>query len=167
MKSINDIMSADLAVKILQKDEGFSENPYYDTKHIPTYGHGFVCTVNNIQCKPFDELPKVTIALEESLKRLRGLIEVNEKTFLANPDLYSAYKNCNDVRRAVLLSMAHQLGIYGVLKFKGMLHAIRITDWDGASAECLDSQAARSDAPARFKRNAQMLRTGLIHSYYE
>lgn len=161
-------MSAvELAIKILQKDEGFSDKPYYDTKHIPTYGHGFICTVDNIQCRPYDALPNVTITLEQSLDRLKGLIDVNEKTFLNNPDLYSAYKNCNDVRRAILLSMAHQLGIYGVLKFKGMLSAIRVLDWDNAAAECLDSNAARSDAPARFKRNASMLQTGILHSYYE
>lgn len=162
-KSINDIigMSAvDLAVKIEEKDEGFREKPYYDTKQIPTYGHGFVCGVR------YGPLPDKTITLSESLERLRGLSEVNEKTMLRNPDLFKAYKNCNEVQRATLLSMAHQLGIYGLLQFKGMLAALYRSDFDNAAFACMDSLAARKDAPARFARNAYMLRTGVLHDYY-
>lgn len=151
----------DIAVKIKEKDEGFREKPYYDTKQIPTYGHGFVCGVR------YGDLPDKSITLEESLIRLRSMTEANEKTMLGNPDLFKAYKNCNNVQRATLLSMAHQLGIYGVLKFKGMLAALYRSDFDRAAYECTDSQAGRSEAPARFKRNAFMLKTGELHDYYK
>jgi len=164
-------MSAvDIAVKILVKDEfdgEYSDRPYYDTKWIPTIGHGFVCIVNGKQCRPHDPLPDQRLSEADSLKRLRGLTEANEKTMLSNPDLFSAYKNCNEVRRATLLSMAHQLGIYGVILFPAMLKALRKSDFDKAAIECLDSQAARTDAPARFKRNASMLLTGNLHEYYK
>jgi len=160
-------MSAvDIAVQIKEVDEGFSETPYYDTKKIPTYGHGFVCIVNGKQCKPYDPLPKMYISEQESLKRLRGMADVNEKSFINNPDLFRAYKNCNDVQKAVLLSMAHQLGIYGVLLFKGLLNALAKKDFELAAKECLDSKAARTDAPKRFRRNAEMLKTGKLHDYY-
>ena len=155
-------MSAvDTAVKILEIDEGFSEHPYYDTKGIPTYGHGFVCGKKN------EMLPKIHIYLEDSLKRLRGLVEANEKTFLSNPDLSTAYNNCNDVQKAVLLSMAHQLGIYGVLLFKGVLGALWRSDFNKAADEILDSKAAKLDAPKRFKRNSLMIRTGKLAEYYK
>lgn len=161
-------MSAvDLAVKILEKDEGFRETPYYDTKKIPTYGHGFVCMIDGKQLRAYDDLPDLCISYEESIKRLRGLTEVNEKTFIKNPDLFAAYKNCNDVRKAVLLSMAHQLGIYGVTLFRGMLGAMYHSDFKSAAKECLESKAARVDAPERFKRNAYMIRTGELHEYYK
>lgn len=154
-------MSAvDIAVQILAIDEGFAETPYYDTKNIPTYGHGFVCGKQN------GLLPKISISLDESLKRLRGMAAVNESAFIKNPDLWRAYKNCNNVQKAVLLSMAHQLGIYGVSLFKGMLNAIANKDFELAAKECLDSKAARTDAPKRFRRNAEMLRTGTLHDYY-
>ena len=117
--------------------------------------------------KQYADLPNISITLSESLKRLHGMCEVNEKTMLSNPDLFAAYKNCNDVQRATLLSMAHQLGIYGVLLFKGMLAALYKPDFDKAAIECLDSQAAREDAPARFKRNSEMLRAGNLDSYYK
>jgi len=161
-------MSAiELAMKIEEKDEGFSEKPYYDTKKIPTYGHGFVCVVNKKLCQPYDPLPNMSITMQESLERLRGLAEVNEQTLLNNPDLSKAYNKCNDVRKATMLSMAHQLGVYGLLKFKAMLAAIAREDWDEAHDECLDSTAARLDAPARFHRNANMLRTGIMDKYYD
>ncbi len=150
----------DIAMKILERDEGFSETPYYDTKQIPTYGHGFVCG------KQYFELPDIKITLEESLKRLRGMAEANQKTMKSNPDLFAAYKNCNDVQKAVLLSMAHQLGIYGVALFKTMLGCLYHSDFKTAALECLDSKAARVDAPKRFKRNAYMIRTGVLHDYY-
>lgn len=155
-------MSAvDIAVKIEEKDEGFSETPYYDTKQIPTYGHGFVCGVR------YGPLPDKKITLEESLKRLRGLAEANEATMMRNPDLFKAYKNCNDVQRATLLSMAHQLGIYGVILFRDMLTALSNSDFEKAAIECLDSVAYRRDTPARFKRNSEMLKTGVLHGYYK
>lgn len=164
-------MSAvDLAVKILTKDEmdgKYSDKPYYDTKHIPTLGHGFVCIVNGKQCRPYDPLPDQQLSEEDSLKRLRGLAEVNEKTFINNPDLFAAYKNCNDVQKAVLLSMAHQLGIYGVTLFRGMLGALYHKDFKSAAIECMDSKAFREDARERFRRNAYMLESGLLHPYYE
>lgn len=153
--------AVDIAIKILEKDEGFREKPYYDTKNIPTYGHGFVCGGKN------DPLPKISITLPESLKRLRELVTANERTMNGNPDLFKAYEKCNEVQRAVLLSMAHQLGIYGLLKFKKLLSALYRSDFKEASNQCLDSQAAKIDAPARFKRNAEMLKTGELHSYYK
>lgn len=151
----------DTAIKILKVDEGFREKPYYDTKGIPTYGHGFVCGHKH------DPLPKISISLDESLKRLRELVSASERTMNGNPDLFKAYKNCNEVRQAVLLSMTHQLGVYGLLKFKKLLGALYRSDFDEASKQCLDSQAAKVDAPKRFIRNSEMLKTGIIHKYYQ
>jgi len=155
-------MSAiELVLKMLPVEEAYRARPYYDTKMIPTYGIGFVCG------KQYEKLPDIGITYNESIAKLRGLCEVNEKTMINNPDLFKSYSKCNDVRKAVLLSMAYQLGIYGVLKFKAMLAAIAREDWDEAHDECLDSTAARLDAPARFHRNANMLRTGIMDKYYD
>lgn len=150
----------DLATKMIAVEEGFSETPYYDTLRIPTYGHGFVCGSKN------DPLPKISITLQESLNKLRARITVDNETLCNNPDLYSAYEKCNEVRQAVMLSMSYQLGIYGVLKFKGMLSAIAKRDWEKAAKECLDSLAARQ-TPKRYVRNASMLKFGVLDAYYK
>lgn len=145
---------------MLKIEEGFRAKAYYDTKNIPTIGYGLVIG------KQYDKLSATLMTEPQAAAKLWGLCEVNEKTMIGNPDLLKAYSKCNEVRKAVLLSMSYQLGIYGVLKFKAMLAAIAREDWDEAHDECLDSTAARLDAPARFHRNANMLRTGVIDAYY-
>lgn len=65
----------------------------------------------------------------------------------------------NDARTRALLQMAFQLGINGLLKFKHMLEALRLSAWDRAYSEALDSDWARQ-TPARAQRIAGMLRNG-------
>jgi len=150
----------DIAVKILIKEEAFRATPYYDTENIPTYGYGFVCG------NKFEPLPDISITQEEALSRLANLVAVNEKTFIANPDLYRAYTPCNDNRKAILLSMAHQVGIYGVCMFKQMLGALEMADYDEAANQMLNSLADRQ-TPARWARNADQMRTGELNAYYQ
>lgn len=152
--------ASDIAVKILKIEEGFQAEPYYDTLQIPTYGYGFVCGDR------YAPLPNITISQDDALKRLAGLVDVNEKTFNSNPDLYRCYFHCNDNRKAILLSMAHQIGIYGVLKFKQMLGALENADYSGAADQMLNSLAARQ-TPARWSRNAEQMRTGELNAYYQ
>lgn len=149
----------ELAAKVIVKEEGFSALPYYDTLNIPTYGYGFVCG------KQYDPLPKISITVEGAHKKLLELIIKNQKTFASNPDLFDAYKNCNDNRQAILLSMAHQIGIYGLLKFKKMLNALYKSDFEEAAVQVANSLAA-TQTPARWKRNAQQLQSGELNKYY-
>ena len=71
----------------------------------------------------------------------------------------------NDVRQAVLGSMAYQMGQgsrasgKGLLGFKAMLAALRAEAWDVAAMEALDSRRARQ-TPGRAGREAQLLLTG-------
>lgn len=149
----------DLSAKIIIKEEGFSSLPYYDTQNIPTYGYGFVCG------KRYDPLPKISITVEDADKKLLELISATQKTFTTNPDLFDAYKNCNDNRKAILLSMAHQIGIYGLLKFKKMLAAMYKSDFNEAASQIASSLAA-TQAPARWKRNEQQMQSGELNQYY-
>jgi lysozyme len=152
--------ASELAVNILIKEEGFRDKPYYDTESIPTIGYGFVCG------NKYDPLPDITINQDEAIKKLLALVEVNEKTMINNPELYRAYSPCNENQKAILLSMAHQIGIYGILKFKKMLGVLYHADFNGAADQMLDSLAARQ-TPSRWKRNAEQMRTGELNSYYK
>ena len=73
------------------------------------------------------------------------------------PDCWS---RLDIVRQAVLVDMAYQMGGTGLAKFKNMLSAIRTADWSAAHDALLDSAVARSQAPEREERNAEMLLTG-------
>ncbi|RKK03540.1 lysozyme [Pseudoroseomonas wenyumeiae] len=64
-----------------------------------------------------------------------------------------------DNRRMVLEAMAFQLGLAGLLGFKGTLAALRRGDHEAAAAGMLASLWARQ-TPARAQRMAMMMRAG-------
>lgn len=64
-------------------------------------------------------------------------------------------------RQRALVNMAFQMGHNGLLEFKDMIRAITAGDWVRAHAEALDSKWARKDSPARARRVAFALRSGV------
>ena len=152
--------ATNIAVDMLKKEEGFRAEPYLCSEGFATYGYG--CKIG----EKYEPLPKISITEPEAAKKLIGLTEANEKTCINNPDLYRCYFHLNDNRKAVLLSIAYQIGIYGMLKFKKMLAALERADYDAAANEMLNSLAARQ-TPARWKRNAEQMRTGELNAFYQ
>lgn len=69
--------------------------------------------------------------------------------YMGNPE--------GDAADLVLLDMAYQMGVGGLLKFKKMLAAIDCEDYETAAHELLDSNYARQ-TPNRANRNAELLR---------
>ena len=61
--------------------------------------------------------------------------------------------------------MAYQMGVTGLSKFKNMLTAVELGDFDEAANQALDSRWARQ-TPERATRHAEMLRVGEILPYY-
>jgi lysozyme len=70
------------------------------------------------------------------------------------------FQNLDDVRKAVLIAMAFQLGTPGLLAFKDALAAVKDARYDEAAAHMLDSAWAKQ-TPARAKRMAEMMRQGV------
>lgn len=152
----------DLAMLILERDEGFEPEPYFCTEKYPTIGHGFRIPGTG----RYDPLPKgMRMSHAESMEKLRNVIELHDKTLRNNADTAKSYGAANDVQKAVMLSMVHQLGIYGVLKFKKFIAAMAEQNYPGAAKQALDSLAARQ-TPNRWKRNAAMIESGNLHDYY-
>lgn len=69
------------------------------------------------------------------------------------------FQDLDDARRGVLLNMAFQLGIEGLLGFKNTLKLIETGDYAGAAKNMLLSKWA-TQTPARAKRMAEQMRTG-------
>ena len=53
------------------------------------------------------------------------------------------WNELDDERQYALLDMAFQMGINGVLRFKKMLAAMGVGNWEKAKSECLDSNYGR------------------------
>lgn len=152
----------DMAAVILEQDEGFEPEPYYCSENYPTIGHGFRISGTNRH----DPLPKnMSMTHPESLAKLRAMLVTYDATLRSNKDTCRAYELASDTRKAVMLSMVHQLGMYGVLKFKKFIAAMASKDYEEAAKQCLDSIAAKQ-TPNRWKRNASMIESGNLHAYY-
>lgn len=69
----------------------------------------------------------------------------------------------DDVRMAVLVDMAFEMGGKGLADFPNMLQSCRDGDWQGAHDNCLASKYDRQ-SPRRAAANAQILLTGIFPS---
>jgi lysozyme len=150
----------EISGRMLKKEEGFRAKPYYCSENYPTIGYG-----EKIGDK-YEKLPDIETTEPIAYRKMMGMVEVNEKTLLNNPDLYRCYFHLNDARKAVMLSIVYQIGIYGLLKFKKLLAALETASYDKAANEMLNSLAARQ-TPKRWLRNAEQMRSGVLHAYYK
>lgn len=70
------------------------------------------------------------------------------------------WMSLDDARRGVLLSMAFQMGVDGLLGFKNTLAMIQTGDYAGAAKGMLNSLWAKQ-TPERAKRMAEQMRVGI------
>lgn len=153
----------ELATKVIKSDEEsnqFKAKPYFCSEGYATYGWGFRIG------EKYAPLPGITITLDEANKRLDGMIKKYHKQLSEHINTRHIYPKLNPVRQAVLLSMCHQVGLDGLIKFRKMWIAIEAQDWKEAAAQILDSKAHKQ-APARYVRNAQMMRLGELMDHYK
>jgi len=69
-------------------------------------------------------------------------------------------QNLDDARRGVLVGMAFQMGLNGLLAFKNTLRMVESGDYMGAARNMMDSLWARQ-TPERAGRMAEQMRTGV------
>lgn len=72
---------------------------------------------------------------------------------------FSFYEDLSDPRQEVLIQMAFQLGMAGVMKFKRMLVALQQKDFKNAAEEMLDSKWARQTTNRAVELSG-IMRTG-------
>jgi lysozyme len=107
--------------------------------------------------------------LVDARKKGAGL-RPEEMTFLLNNDIDDRidaltrnlpwFQNLDDARRGVLLNMAFQLGVEGLLGFEHTLPLIRDGKYENAAHAMLQSKWSQQ-TPARAQRLAEQMRTGL------
>ena len=72
---------------------------------------------------------------------------------------YTWFSRLDEVREAVVISMAFQTG-EALHKWPKFCNAMAVTDYTAAAKEMLDSIVAREQAPLRWNRQAHMMLTG-------
>jgi len=126
----------------LKLHEGYKNKLYVDTVGVPTIGVGF-----NLD----QPVPTAVIDFWYDY-----VLAEHEKAL--NIGIPWA-KSLDEVRYSVLLNMAYNLGISGLLKFKQTLGAIKRGDYDQAASMMLQSKWA-SQVKGRAVTLSKMMRSG-------
>jgi len=131
--------------------EGFRLFPYKDSLGYWTVGFGH--KMNNIGLSILSK----GITNEEAEHLLDVDLEISKRGMLRLPN--AVLCNCNELRKEVLICMVFQLGLAGVIKFKKMLAALEIGDYEKAADEMLDSKW-NSQTPERCWQLSMLMRDG-------
>lgn len=142
-----------LAEHIIKTDEGWQARAYRCTEGWLTIGWG----------RRIDDSEKHTVTTKE--KESQWVVNRISKLDKELSKSISCFKTLSEVRRAVLISLAYQLGVNGLMAFKRFLEALNKGDYLKASVELLDSKYARQTAN-RANRNANMIALGKLDKYY-
>ncbi len=130
-------------IDLIKAEEGCQRKPYRCTSGKLTIGWGRNLEDRGISQAEADSL------LANDLREISGQLAAS-----------LPWANTLDgVRYAVLVSMAYQIGISGLLEFKNTLHAVFREAWDAAAKGMLGSKWAKQ-TPRRARRHAVMMRTG-------
>lgn len=139
--------------KMIKHEEGWRSRPYYCIENYPTVGWGFRLG------KKGAPLPDFFLPRKAGDVWLECLVEDVRQA------LGSRLNGMSEARQAVVISMAHQLGINGCLNFQRMWIAIGKRDYTTATEEMLDSVWAKQTA-ARAHRQATVMQTGSFAGVY-
>jgi lysozyme len=136
-------MSAvDLAIAREKPAEAFRPHKYPDPRGFETIGFGF-----NVDAgiSLYAATALLVAQTQERADALKG---------------FWWAQGLDDARMSVVIEIAFNGGVSGLLHYPKMLAAIGAKNWQAAHDECLDSDAAR-ELPARYKALAQILLTGV------
>ena len=119
-------------LQLIKYEEGYRSNPYYCSEGYPTVGIGKKIGPKGAPLEMYGFTVSESIALQW----------LNEEVELAASSLIKLewFKSCSPDIRVILVSMAYQMGVSGLLKFKKMIKAIECEDWLLASSEAKDSR---------------------------
>lgn len=121
-----------------------------------------------IKLKPYKcSAGKLTIGVGRNLED-KGLTE-QEALFLLRNDIaeaelqlaqYDWYTSLSPIRQKVLIDMAVNLGMGGLLQFKRMIAALDRKDYKSAAGEMIDSHWYHHQVGQRGRRLVKMMHTG-------
>ena len=137
-----------LILQSLKRHEGFRRHPYVDTVGKLTVGYG-------------RNLDDVGLTQDEAAMLLEADVT---RAIAACLQTWPWLSGLDDVRSAVIVEMAVNLGIDGLKGFRKMLAACEKGDFATAEAEALDS-VWRTQVGARAYRLARQLGSGKLQPF--
>jgi len=132
-------------VNMVGNHEGFSGKLYKCPAGKNTIGYGF-------------NLDAIQMPVQVAELWLNMLLDQTEASLKKNIQFYPTL---SDARKSVLIDMAYNLGIAGLLQFKNMLYAMSEKKFGTAADEMLQSTWA-AQVKTRATRLAEMMRTGAM-----
>ena len=132
--------------ELLLKEEDFVKHAYKDHLGYWTIGIG----------RLIDKRKGGGISFEEAQYLLCNDVEDKEEEL---DHRLPWWRELNEARRTVILAMAFQMGVSGLLKFKATLRAIRSQDWETAGRGMRSSLWYRQTT-ARAERMAKVMEAG-------
>ena len=130
----------------LEREEGFVPHAYADSEGYLTIGIGTL----------IDQRKGGGITKAEGRYLLMNRIGIAE---VGLDRSIPWWRELCEARQHALLQMAFQIGLPGLLKFKRMLGALEVNEFDAAARHALDSLWAQQ-TPKRAERIARAMRTG-------
>lgn len=131
-----------MADLMISEDEALTLRPYRDSVGKITVGFG-----RNLEDKG------ISYAVAELMKAE----DIQEADAVLHERLTTSYERLSAVRKAVLISMYHNLGLAGLFGFKNMLAALRADDYERVFNEMLASKW-HAQVGIRAKRLALVMR---------
>jgi lysozyme len=143
---------------VLRFEEGFRADPYLCSEGYVTVGVGTkLHTYKGLDPSSFCISVSETQA-DEWVKR-----ELSTQSFSLSKQ--PSYSLLSDDRKAIIQSMAYQMGITGLFNFKKMWAALDAGNYGDAADEMLDSRWA-AQTPERAVRHARVIRWGSLYDAY-
>lgn len=146
-------------VKELRRDEGEKLIAYRDSLGYWTIGVGhLIDPVKGADPAPFGIDLRHGTAITRNQSEMLLLQDIKEKKAELDKKL-AWWRNLTDARQRVILNMAFNLGVGGLLGFKNTLAAISVGDYEAAAANMLKSKWAKQ-VGQRANRLATMMVNG-------
>ena len=149
-------------LKLLNREEGFSDKPYYCSAGYPTIAHGIRIGPKGAPLSQYQFTVTKALAAVWLAEKVKETLDDMDN--YAN--IRAAMEACNEPRQAILISMAYQMGAKGLAGFTSTLKYIASQNWHAAQSGMLASKWQR-DTPNRAQRHAIQMLTGNWYPDYK
>ena len=147
----------------LKVHEGFEHRVYHCTEGKETIGFGFNISANPLALPEYElqSFRQLGITYNRAEQLLKAVVTKN------TTELYKRLPwitQLNEARQAVIINMAFQMGVKGLLNFKRTLAFIEHGSYDNAAIAMSHSKWAEQ-TPNRVKELSEQMKTGEFPEY--